>query len=399
VPVTGAPERLAAELAELARLAPERPAWSLEWREARAWFAAQARDAGLDFEADHAGNHWYTSGGRREAAIVIGGHLDTPLDAGPTAVPGAALETISSDGAVSLLVGLALLRQLKASPTPVPAVRLVDWADGVGARFGRPFGASAASGRLNDWYRAQELLDASGVSLREATQACGVQAKLAPTARRSLVGTRAYLEIAAGSEPREADSPLLSVASGALGLERCQLIWRRAENVLPVDQARSLMCTAERFTDELTGPSADPSVAAASRIVATHAFGGEGAVSQVLDQYHSSPTLLEAQLETALTISDRVASEDEATVEWRHLWRTTPVVFDAGLTALAAETLSNGLTQPQLSTATAQCAATELARSGIPASLLLLGPEPDRSRPGAAAFALDVLESLVARLG
>ena len=54
------------------------------------------------------------------------------------------------DGCLNVLAGLEVLRRIASEGTPPVTVRLVDWADEEGARFGRSlFGSSAASGTMN----------------------------------------------------------------------------------------------------------------------------------------------------------------------------------------------------------------------------------------------------------
>ena len=68
--------------------------------------------------------------------MLIGGHMDSVPNGGWL------------DGCLNVLAGAEVLRRIAEEGTPPVTVRLVDWADEEGARFGRSlFGSSAAAGR------------------------------------------------------------------------------------------------------------------------------------------------------------------------------------------------------------------------------------------------------------
>ena len=84
-----------------------------------------------------------TTGGRSaatsERAVLIGGHIDSVPNGGWL------------DGCLNVLAGVEVLRRIAEEGTPPVTVRLVDWADEEGARFGRSlFGSSAAAGSMAD---------------------------------------------------------------------------------------------------------------------------------------------------------------------------------------------------------------------------------------------------------
>ena len=188
-----------AELAELERLIPSRLAWSPEWDRACGWLVDKARSFGAAVEVDRAGNQWFTVSGGSDASLVVGGYLDT---GGRTR------------GTLGLLAGLELLRRASVGETSA-ALKLVNWADGTGARFGRPFGASAAAGTLGDWFVAAELRDEDGSSLLETLQNRGIEPRLAHMARRLVRPIRTYIEF--GLDDANTGGPA-HAASEAAGL-------------------------------------------------------------------------------------------------------------------------------------------------------------------------------------
>ena len=137
-------------------------------------------------ERDPAGNIWATlpGDGSTEGFVIVGSHID--------AVPAGGW----LDGALGLLAALGVVRALTAADAP-PAVevRLVDWADEEGARFGRSLlGSSAAAGTL-DPDDVRDLLDSEGTRLQDALAACGVDLDAASGATASLDGALASVEL------------------------------------------------------------------------------------------------------------------------------------------------------------------------------------------------------------
>jgi hypothetical protein len=386
------PGRVIRNLVELEDVAPRRLAWTLEWQQACEWLAEKAREVGASSEVDRAGNHWFTLPGVGAGAVVIGGHIDS----GP--------EAPRLGGALSLLAGLEVLRGVASAGRAHPPLRLVNWLDGAGERFGRPFGASAAAGTLADWYVAEELLDSTGASLRETAQALGVEPRMSRMSRRLVQGTRAYIEL--GVEPALpalAGDPPLAVAVAAQGIERCRLSWSAAS---PGEGAqtglRRVRDGAERFADELLRLSAGIGVSGSARVRPVASLAPERTVDQLVEQGHADPAGLEATLELALDASDRVAVEDGLSVEWRRLWRAGPVEFDPALAELGAAAVTSLAGRAPRTTTRLQCGATELARTGTPAALLVLGAgerAPSEARPGQATTGSAAIELAVRALG
>jgi N-carbamoyl-L-amino-acid hydrolase len=338
---------VASTLEELDRRFPDRVAWSSPWQECCEWLVEEARAFGADLERDRAGNQWLTLRGERDLVVIIGGHLDTdPLS-------GLGVES------VGVVAGLELLRRLAEDGPPPVTVKLVNWADGSGARFGRPFGASAAAGRMPDWFVAAELVDRYGTSLNEVAENAGLMLKLVPMARRLLSGTHAYIELGVDSA---VGSPL-AVATADAGIERCRIRWLGQ----PGGDARA---AAELFEIEFPG-------------VERLRFEPPDAIHLIdLRSLHADE--LEQQLDEALEASDRIALAAGITVEWKQIWAAPPVKFDPELTDLAARELAVERTPTLL-----QVGATELARADLPATLILLRD------PNQIELAVDSLERIL----
>ena len=131
------PSRTVAELRDLQELTgdengAQRVAWTDTWVRAKDWLDEKVP---LEVKVDEAGNQWWTLPGRSEKAVLIGGHIDSVPNGGWL------------DGALNLVAGVEVMRRLAEEGEPAATVRLVNWADEEGARFGRSlFGSSATAG-------------------------------------------------------------------------------------------------------------------------------------------------------------------------------------------------------------------------------------------------------------
>src|SRR6266404_5190289 len=162
-------KRTVSELKELRSLTgddsgAQRVAFTPTWAKARKWLRSKAEETGAEIHNDAAGNFWATLAGKSDKALLIGGHIDSVPNGGWL------------DGCLDTLAGLEILRRIQAQTNGKPSVtvRLVDWADEEGARFGKSlFGSSACSGNL-DMNEARGLKDKEGVSLPDALREQGI---------------------------------------------------------------------------------------------------------------------------------------------------------------------------------------------------------------------------------
>src|SRR5881275_2753534 len=162
------PKRTVAELEELRELTgdengAQRVAWTDTWERAREWLRGKVAETGAVEEIDEAGNQWFTLAGASERALLIGGHIDSVPNGGWL------------DGCLNVTAGVEVLRRLAEERSPPLTVRLVNWADEEGARFGRSlFGSSAAAGSMDDQDELRTKVDAGGIALPAAIAAHGV---------------------------------------------------------------------------------------------------------------------------------------------------------------------------------------------------------------------------------
>src|SRR5437016_3499843 len=183
------PSRTVDELRELQELTgdengAQRVAWTETWDRARAWLRGKLDGVPVEEEIDEAGNQWFTLRGASERAVLIGGHIDSVPNGGWL------------DGCLNVMAGVEVLRRLAEEGEPATTVRLVNWADEEGARFGRSlFGSSAAAGSMRDQDELRGLKDRDGNALPEVLARHGVDLDRATEARRQLEGAAAYLEL------------------------------------------------------------------------------------------------------------------------------------------------------------------------------------------------------------
>src|SRR5436305_7812428 len=163
------PRRTIAELKELRGLTADengaqRIAFTKIWVATRAWLKKKLEALPVEIHTDAAGNLWTTLLGQSKRALLIGGHMDSVPNGGWL------------DGCLNVLAGVEILRRINAryAGKPPVTVRLVDWADEEGARFGKSlFGSSACSGSLN-MDEARALKDRDGVTLPAALKNVGI---------------------------------------------------------------------------------------------------------------------------------------------------------------------------------------------------------------------------------
>src|SRR3954447_5619860 len=239
------PGRTVSDLRELRELTgdangAQRVAWTDTWQQAREWLRGKLDETGAIESFDAAGNQWFTLPGEAERALLIGGHIDSVPNGGWL------------DGALNVMAGAEVLRRLASEGKPKLTVRLVNWADEEGARFGRSlFGSSAAADSMADQDELRERHDAEGISLPDAISRFDVDLDTALDARSELENAATYLELHIEQGPvlESLDLPL-GVVLGTFGVERHQVTFRgQAAHAgsTPMDKRRDALAGAARL--------------------------------------------------------------------------------------------------------------------------------------------------------
>jgi N-carbamoyl-L-amino-acid hydrolase len=157
------------------------------------------------------------------------------------------------DGCLNVLAGVEILRRLSAQygGKPPVTVRLVDWADEEGARFGKSlFGSSACSGTL-DLELARDLKDRDGIGLPDALREVGIDFENVKNSGRELKNACAYLELHIEQGPvlLELGLPLGAVL-GTFGVERHALTFHGQaahSGSTPMNRRRDAFLAAARM--------------------------------------------------------------------------------------------------------------------------------------------------------
>ncbi len=367
------PTRTLRELKELRAFTSDengaqRVAFTAIWRKARAWLEAKLRDLPVEVHRDPAGNVWATLRGQSPRAVLIGGHIDSVPNGGWL------------DGCLNILAGLEVMRRLATTgQSPAVTVRLVDWADEEGARFGRSlFGSSACAGSL-PLDEVRHLVDRDGVSLPDALRANGLVFERLLESRHELAHAAAYVELHIEQGPVLLDHQLpLGAVLGTFGVERHALIFRGQaahSGSTPMNRRRDAFLPAARLATEIY------------RIAEAH--GGvctigscvtrPGIVTSVieecritLDQRHLDAAALAHMLADARAASTRFAEEANVSVEWEPLCRIAPQPFHPELVNLCDEAIRSTCGESLRLPSGPLHDASEMAGAGIPTVMLFV---------------------------
>jgi N-carbamoyl-L-amino-acid hydrolase len=368
------PKRTVAELKDLRRLTSDengaqRVAFTETWLKARAWLRQRLEGLPVEIHVDEAGNLWTTLRGRSSKALLIGGHMDSVPNGGWL------------DGCLNVLAGVEVLRRICAQygGKPPVTIRLVDWADEEGARFGKSlFGSSACSGTL-DMDEARALKDRDGVRLPDALKAIGVDFEGVKRCGRELADAAAYLELHIEQGPVLLDLGLpLGAVLGTFGVERHAITFKGQaahSGSTPMNRRRDAFLAAARMSPEI--------YAIAERCGGVCTIGScttkPGIVTSVveecritLDQRNLDAAALARMLGEARQAAERFAAEGNVSVSWERIWQIEPVLFNGDLVAMCAESIRDACgTVHRLPSGPLHDAA-EVARAGVPTVMMFV---------------------------
>jgi len=330
-----------ADLRELARLTggPEgarRVCWTDEWVQARDFLRTRLGELGVSVSVDEAGNLWADMPGeRQDAVVVVGSHSDSVPAGGWL------------DGALGIYGAVGALRAAAANGKPPVSLRLVDWADEEGARFGRSlFGSSACAGTLEP-DEVRELTDRGGERLEDVVARYDVDLDRAHESHARLENVRAYLELHIEQGPvlESRDEPAAAVL-GTFGVERHLAVFTgqaahagatpmelRRDSFAATAQAalaiREIGLAHEGGVCTVGGATSEPGVVTAVA----------GKTEMLLDQRSLDAGQLAAMLDEARAACEQAATDHGCELDFRHLWRIPPIPFDDRLIAIARESV------------------------------------------------------------
>jgi len=334
--------RAVAGLRELRRLTgdedgAQRVAWTDTWITARDWLADElAGIDGVTVERDEAGNTWATAPGASDRFVIVGGHLDSVPNGGWL------------DGALNVIAGLEVLRVLAPERREL-TLKLVDWADEEGARFGRSLlGSSACAGSL-DPDEVRGLTDRDGTALPDALAAHGVELDRMKDSGRRLDGALAYLELHIEQGPVLEQLDLaLGAVLGTFGVQRHRVRFAGAHahaGASPMHLRRDAFLAAARsslaWRDDAAGRDDVRATTGVVRVSPGIVTAFNGACEVSLDQRALDADVLADMLATARARSEEIAAEEGCTVAWERVWEIEPIPFDAELIELADATIAD----------------------------------------------------------
>ena len=312
------PKRTIEELKELRALTADdngaqRLAWSDTWLRARQWFTSKLAGLPVEDHYDVAGNRWITLAGKSEKALLLGSHLDSVPNGGWL------------DGCLGVMAALEVLRGFAAKydGRPPVTVRLVDWADEEGARFGRSLLGSSAFAGTHSIAADRGRTDRDGIRLEDALRRCGVEIDRFPEAQVEQKNAAAYLELHIEQGPVLEKLGLpLGVVLGTKGVERHAITFHGQEahsGSTPMNVRRDALAAAAKLALEIrtiAGKHAD----AVCTMGSVKTFPGivtavVGRCEATLDQRDLDAGVLAEMYQAARQASERFAQEERCTVE------------------------------------------------------------------------------------
>lgn len=369
------PKRAVAELKELRALTSDengaqRIAWTDTWLAAREWFAKKIGDLPVERHYDAAGNNWATLRGVSEKCLLLGGHLDSVPNGGWL------------DGSLNVLAALEVLRRFASdfNGHPPITIRLVDWADEEGARFGRSLLGSSAFAGTHSISADRGRTDRGGIRLEDALRRCGVEMDRFPEAEQERKNAAAYLELHIEQGPvLEHLGIPLGVVLGTKGVERHTITFHGQEahsGSTPMNARRDALAAAAKLALEIRNIALKHPDAVCT-MGSLKTFPGivtavVGRCEATLDQRDLDAGVLAQMYGEAQEASRRFAEEEKCTVEWSRIWHIEPIAFHPGLLALCEQAIRDVSGTSHRMPSGPLHDAAEVSRCGIPTVMMFV---------------------------
>jgi hydantoinase/carbamoylase family amidase len=348
----------------------QRVAFTPTWLKAREWFGTKLIGLPVERHFDAAGNQWVTMRGVSEKTLVLGSHLDSVPNGGWL------------DGALGVVAGLEIVRYLaeKYDGKPPFTVRLVDWADEEGARFGRSLFGSAAFAGTQTIAADRDRKDRDGVTLEAALKQVGIDIDRIGDATAERRNVAAYLELHIEQGPVLENAKLpLGVVMGTKGVERYAITFTGQEahsGSTPMAVRRDALAAAAKLALEIraiAGKHADSVCTMGS----VKTFPGivtavVGRCEATLDQRDLDAGILANMFAEAQAASRRFAAEERCEVEWSRIWSIEPISFHADLIGLCEEAILEVTPETRRLPSGPLHDASEVCRSGIPTVMMFV---------------------------
>jgi len=348
----------------------QRVAWSPTWLKAREWFEEKLKALPVEYHFDAAGNRWATLQGKSGKALVVGSHLDSVPNGGWL------------DGCLGVLAGLEVLTDFaeRYDGKPPVTVKLVDWADEEGARFGRSLFGSAAFAGKHTIEADRGRTDKDGVTLEAALAACGVDVERVGEASAEQKNLAAYLELHIEQGPiLERLAKPLGVVLGTKGVERWAITFHGQEahsGSTPMEVRHDALAAAAKLALEIR-PIARKHPQAVATMGSVKTFPGivtavVGRCEATLDMRDLDAGVLAGMLAEARAASERFAKEEGCTVEWSKIWSIEPIPFHPEMIALCEQAIVETVDSAERLPSGPLHDAAEVARLGIPTVMMFV---------------------------
>jgi len=348
----------------------QRLAWSPTWLKAREWFQSKLAGLPVEHHYDAAGNSWTTLRGVSEKALILGSHLDSVPNGGWL------------DGCLGVMAALAVLRRIakEYDGKPPITVRLVDWADEEGARFGRSlFGSSAFAG-THTIAADRGRVDANAIRLEDALAQCGVAIDSIAAAGRERENAAAYLELHIEQGPvlEQMQLPLGAVL-GTKGVERHAIAFHGQEahsGSTPMTARRDALAAAAKLALEIRTIAMRHRDAVCT-MGSVKTFPGivtavVGRCETTLDQRDLDAEVLATMYREAQEKSEQFAREEGCTVEWSRIWNIAPEPFHPELVEFCEEAIRETTGSSHRMPSGPLHDAAEVSRAGIPTTMMFV---------------------------
>ena len=272
-----------------------------------------------------------------------------------------------------------MLRRVASQGTPPLTLRLVDWADEEGARFGRSlFGSSAVSGALVP-DEVRDLVDRDGIRLADAVRSQGIEIDRVLDAGSEIAHAKAYLELHIEQGPvLESMGLPMGVVLGTFGVERHAVTFTGQaahSGSTPMAHRRDALAGVSRLHLAIReiaikhgGVCTVGSVITKPGIVT--AVVGEALMT--LDQRHLDARALAAMYEEAKQISQKIADEERIAVTWRKIWQIQPFPFSPTLIEMGDESIRKICGRSHRLPSGPLHDAAEVCRTGVPTVMLFV---------------------------